>query len=79
MGSESKARHQRHHSAPTCGYGQVLPDFIVRLSVSRDGLLVAETSDLERTAVADELHRLRLLFPADDGYDLTAHVKERTA
>ena len=78
MGSESKSRHQRHHSAPTCGYAQVM-DFTVTLSVMRDGALIAQTVDLERNQVSDELHRLRALFSLSAGYDITATSKERTA
>ena len=71
--------HQRHHSTPTCCYAQQLPDFTVTLSVTRDGALIAQTVDLERSQVRDELHRLRALFALSAGYDITATSKERTA
>ena len=70
---------QRHHSAPTCGYGQVMPDFTVTLTVTKDGALVAQTTDLERSQVRDELHRLRAVFPLSAGYDITGTSQERTA
>ena len=79
MGSESKFRRQRHHRAPTCGYGQGMPDFTVTLAVTRNGALIAQTTDLERSQVRDELHRLRAVFPLSDGYDITGTSKERIA
>lgn len=70
---------QRHHSAPTCGYAHVMPDFTLTLAVTKAGALVAQTVDLERSQVSDELHRLRALFSLSAGYDITATSKERTA
>ena len=70
---------QRHHRTPTCGYAQGMPDFTMTLAVTRDGALVAQTVDLERSQVSDELHRLRTLFPLSDGYDITGTSQERTA
>ena len=70
---------QRHHSAPTCGYAQGMPDFTMTLTVTKAGALVAQTTELERSQVRDELHRLRGVFALSAGYDITGTSKERIA
>lgn len=60
-----------------CGYAQVLPDYTTSLEVtSPEGTLVARSRSLERGQVRDELHRLKALFPAGEGYQVRAIVTE---
>ena len=49
------------------------------LAVTKAGALIAQTTELERSQVSDELHRLRALFSLAAGYDITATSKERIA
>lgn len=83
MSIETSSRRQRPRygspSAFRCGYAQVLPDFTTTLTVTQAGRVLAQTADLERKEVRDELHRLRNLFPLSEGYDITADVKERAS
>ena len=70
---------QRHQETLRCGYAMAMPDFTTTLTVTYKGGTVAQTADLERSEVRDELHRLRSLFPLSSGYDITALVKERAS